>query len=399
MPIAPRDDFPVLAREIEGRRLVYLDSAATTLKPRPVIDAVVRFYEHHTANIHRGDHTLSQEASEAYEASRDLVARFLGASAREVAFTANTTEGLNLVAEGLGLRAGDNVVASVVDHHSNLLPWMSRCAVRLLGERPDGRLDLDRLASLIDDRTRLVALSHASNVTGAIHPIAGAIALAHQRGVPVSVDGAQSVPHLPVDVAQLGCDFLSFSAHKMLGPSGVGVLYVSEAMWDRLKPLKLGGGVVDHVREDGFSLKRVPHRFEAGTPNIEGVLGLGAAVRYLDRLGMEAVHEEGVAQSRKLRALTAALPGLRLLGPVDADDTLPIVTLAPTAPAVDAARLGMILSDTYKIMARSGTHCAHPYYARAGVKGALRLSAYVYNSDEDLEIAAGALGEIMKRLG
>lgn len=389
MSLVRAEDFPVLQRKIEGRRIIYLDSAATTLKPRAVIDAVMQFYERSTANIHRGDHTLSQEASEAYESSRDAVARFINAGGREIVFTANTTESLNLVGSGLGLAPGDNVVAGIADHHSNLLPWMSRCEVRLM--RDPGQLD-----SLIDAKTRLVALTHASNVTGTIHPIADAIAVAHRKGVPVCVDGAQSVPHLPVDVLSLGCDFLAFSGHKMLGPSGAGVLYVSEAMWERVKPLKLGGGTVDHVREDGFSLKRVPHRFEAGTPNIEGVLGLGAAVRYLDAIGMERLHEHGLAQAKKLRSLVGAIDGLKLLGPEG--ETLPIATLAPATPAVDAARLGMMLSDTYKIMARSGTHCAHPYYAQLGVRGALRLSAYVYNSDEDLEMAAAALREIMSRL-
>jgi cysteine desulfurase/selenocysteine lyase len=397
--LAPTGDFPLLAREIEGRRVIYLDSAATTLKPRAVIDAVVRFYEHSTANIHRGDHTLSQEASEAFESTRSTVARFLNANAREILFTANTTEGLNLVARGLGLKPGDNVVGCVQDHHSNLLPWMGNCELRLVGGSSDGRIDLSQLDSLIDDRTRLVALTHASNVTGVIHPVREAIAIARRRNVPTCVDAAQSVPHLPVDVGELGCDFLAFSGHKMLAPSGVGVLYVAEAQLERLAPLKLGGGVVDHVREDGFSLKRVPHRFEAGTPNIEGVLGLGAAVRYLDRLGMEAVRDEGTAQSRRLREKVAEIPGLELVGPVDARDTLPIVTVAPVRATVDAARLGMMLSDSYKIMARSGTHCAHPFYARAKVRGALRLSAFVYNSDEDLDLAASALREIMARIG
>jgi cysteine desulfurase/selenocysteine lyase len=396
--LAAPSDFPVLAREIEGRRVVYLDSAATTLKPRPVIDAVMQFYERSTANIHRGDHTLSQEASEAYESARSAVARFLNAGAREILFTANTTEGLNLVAQGLDLKPGDNVIAGVQDHHSNLLPWMSRCELRLLSGGSDGRPDMNQLESLIDGRTRLVALTHASNVTGAIHPVAEAIAIARRKNVPTCIDGAQSVPHLPIDVGELGCDFLAFSGHKMLAPSGVGVLYVREAMLERLRPLKLGGGVVDHVREDGFTLKRAPHRFEAGTPNIEGVIGLGAAIRYLDRLGMEAVRQEGDEQSRRLRALVAEIPGLRLLGPTDARDTLPLVNLAPTRASVDAARLGMMLSDSYKIMARSGTHCAHPFYARAGVTGALRLSAFVYNSDEDLQAAAFALREIMSRL-
>jgi cysteine desulfurase/selenocysteine lyase len=398
-PLAPRADFPLLARTIEDRRIVYLDSASTTLKPQAVIDAVLRFYTHFTANIHRGNHSLSQETSEAYEQTRDAVARFLNAGAREIVFTANTTESLNLVGEGLALAPGDNVVSTMIEHHSNLLPWMQRCETRIAPVDDQGRVNVEALERLVDARTRLVAVGHVSNVTGAIAPLARIIELAHARGVPVAVDAAQSVPHLPVDVLALGCDFLAFSAHKMLGPSGVGVLYVAEAMWDRLRPLKLGGGTVDHVRTDGFDLKRVPHRFEAGTPNIEGVLGLGAAVAYLERIGMNAVARHDAQLAESLHRRLADVPGIRVLGPRDPREKIAVASIVPTGK-IDVQLLGSTLSDSFKVMARAGTHCAHPYFGSEGMReGALRLSAYLYNDEQDLAEAARALGELMTRFG
>lgn len=397
--LVPPDDFPLLSRHIEGRRVIYLDSAATSLKPRCVIEAVTRFYSEETANVHRGAHTLGQEASERFEAARHAVARLVNATSREIVFTASATEAINLVAGGLDLASGDNVVVAIGDHHSNILPWMSRCEVRFAPEDGGGRIDLDRLASLVDGRTRLVSVGHVSNVTGAIQPVADVIAIAHARGVPVMLDGAQSVPHLPVDVLALGCDLLAFSGHKLLGPSGVGVLYISQAMAERVKSSKLGGGVPDHVRTDGFALKGLPHRLEAGTPNIEGVIGLGAAVEYLEALGMERVAAHGQDLARLLHARLAPLPGLELLGPAGPERTIGIASLAVRGGNLDVTTLGHVLSDTHKVMARSGTHCAHPYFESRGLHGALRLSTHVYTSRDDVEIAAAALAGIVESMG
>lgn len=392
-PLAPREDFPLLARTIEGKRIVYLDSAATTLKPRPVIDAVVEFYRNFCANVHRGDHTLSREASERLEQVRYQVARFINATSREIVFTANTTDGINLVAESLGLAPTDNVVVTILDHHSNILPWMGRCETRFLPEGPDGAVDLNKLPDLIDARTRLVAMGHVSNVTGAIQPVAEAIAIAHDRGVPVVIDAAQSAPHLPLDVLALGCDFLAFSSHKMLGPSGVGVLYVSEDAEERLSPRRLGGGTPDHVRTDGFSLRDVPYRLEPGTPNIEGILGFGAAIEYLKRIGTERIAAHDAALCRAMTRHLVDLPGVRAIGS-GAGDKIATVSLLPTDATLTATTLGHLLSDSYKIMARSGTHCAHPYFAAHGAGKALRLSTYVYTGEDDIELAASALAEI-----
>ena len=392
-PVATTD-FPVTGRRLDGRRVIYLDSAATTLKPTPVIDAVLRFYRESTSNVHRGQHALGQEASEAYEAARHAVADFIGASGRGIVFTANATAAINLVADGIGLAAGDNVVTSVFEHHSNLLPWMRRTEVRLAGATPDGALDIAALERLIDARTRLVAIGHASNVTGAVHDVAAVVAVARRRSVPVLVDGAQTVPHLPTDVRALGCDYLAFSGHKMLGPSGIGVLYASEDGMARLTPTWLGGGTVDHVRRADFSLKRAPYCFEAGTPNIEGAIGLAAAVEYLTAAGMDRVAAHGAELAAIMVRELGDVPGLAVLGP---GSRLPIVSLVPTVD-VRVEALAALLSDSAAIMARAGTHCAHPYLAERGVAGTLRLSGYVYTSRDDVAAAAHALRRIMERL-
>lgn len=394
-PLAPAEDFPQLSRAHEGQRIVYLDSAATSLKPQPVIDAVLSFYRDCCGNVHRGDHLLSREASARYEEARHIVARFINATAREVAFTSNTTDGLNLVAHGLGLESDCNVVVTVLEHHSNLLPWMSRCQVRFLPTSPDGVVDLERLPALLDSRTRMLAISHASNVTGALNPVADAIRIAHEHGVPVVVDAAQSVPHHAVDVLALDCDALAFSAHKMLGPSGVGVLYIKEELAARLRPFRLGGGTPDHVRSDGFELKDAPYRFEAGTPNIEGVLGLGAAIEYLERLGMARVAEHDAALTRALHERFSDIPGLVMLGPSQPELKVSIVSLAPTSSGITVASLAHVLSDSYKVMARAGTHCAHPFFESEGIGESLRLSPYLYNGSDDLDRAARALQEIL----
>lgn len=368
------------------------------MKPRQVVERVVRFYEHSCANIHRGNHTLSQEASQLFESARDAVAAFINATGREIVFTSNTTDSVHLVADGLGLEPGDNVVTSVLDHHSNLLPWLSRCEVRLLPEGDDGTVDMTHLAELVDERTRLVALSHASNVTGAVNQLEEGIELAHRRGALVLVDGAQAAPHVPVDVVSLGCDFYAFSGHKMLAPSGVGVLFIGERAWDRVGVAKVGGGTVLAVRRTGFDLKRVPYRFEAGTPNIEGVVGLGAAVEYLDRMDMAKVAAHDAELARVMHECFADLPGLRMLGPRDPRRKIAIASLAPTTKAFDVETLAMMLSDSHKVMARAGTHCAHPYFRERGLAGSLRLSAYVYTSAEEIRAAAAALRDVVRSL-
>lgn len=389
-------DFPQLARTVEGRRLVYLDSAATSLKPQAVIDAVCEFYRTSCGNVHRGDHLLSQEASARIEEVRYAVARLVNATSREIVFTSGTTAGLNLVADGLRLEAGDNVVTTLLDHHSNILPWMSRCEVRFLPLDPDGRMQLDALPKLIDARTKLVTLGHVSNVTGVIQPVREAIAIARARNVPTAIDAAQSVPHLAVDVMELGCDFLAFSGHKMLGPSGTGVLFVSDNIEDRMQPRYLGGGAPDHVRADGYKLKDVPHRLESGTPNIEGIFGLGAAIEYLQSVGYARIAEHDRELCAAMHRMFDQVPGVRMLGPASPSGKIAIASLVPVSERITVKTLGRVLSDSFGVMARSGTHCAHPFFAQYKGAGSLRLSPYIYNTTADLEVAARALTELLR---
>jgi cysteine desulfurase/selenocysteine lyase len=395
--LCPQQDFPLLERRtIEGRKINYLDSSATTLKPQVVIDAVTNFYTHSCGNIHRGDHTLSREASELFEDARHIAARFIGATSREVSFTSGTTDGLNRIAEGLELQSDENVIVSLLDHHSNILPWMGRCEVRFLPVGEDGCTDVSALADQIDSKTRLVSLGHVSNVTGAICDVAEAGRIARSKGVPLCIDGAQSVPHFPVDVLDLECDFLVFSGHKMCGPSGVGVLYIKEDLGPQFRIARLGGGTPDFVRVDGFDLKELPYRLEPGTPNIEGVIGLGAAMEYLENVGMENVEVHDRNLTELMYRLFDGREHFRMIGPRDPSKKIAIASLVPFRDAVTVASVGNYLSDSKKIMARSGTHCAHPYFDSIGVAGSLRLSTYVYSSEQDIVDASEALDQILR---
>lgn len=393
-----RADFPLLSRRIEGKAITYLDSAATSLKPRAVIDAIGRYYAEQSANVHRGKHTLSEEASEAFEDARQVIASFLGASAREVVLTSGTTEAVNLVALGLPLAPGDNVVTTLQDHHSTLVPWFERAEVRVCPVGHDGVVEPERLLSLVDERTRVVAVGHASNATGAVQDVESIVRGAKERGALVLLDGAQATPHLPVDVKQLGCDFYAFSGHKVLGPTGIGALYGTRDALDALRPAHLGGGMVDLVTATGWTPKPVPFRFEAGTPNIAGAIGLAAALRYLKRVGWERVVEHERALTRALVAGVADLPGTRLLGPEPGAERLPLASLVIESDRVAPDHVAMMLSDTHKVMARSGHHCCHPYFDGLGTTGALRLSAGFYNTVDEIEAATAALRELLARV-
>ncbi len=388
-------DFPQLQREIEGKKITYLDSAATTLKPLDVIDAIMGFYTRSCGNIHRGDHTLSREASDLYEEARHTVARFIGATSKEVVFTSGTSDGLNLVADGMNLRKEDNVIVSVLEHHSNILPWMGRCEVRFLPVNGDGCTDVEAIPSLVDSNTRLVSVGHISNVSGAICDVKRAVQLAHDAGVLCCIDAAQSVPHLPVDVLDLDCDFLAFSGHKLLGPSGVGALFVRESIADGFVTRRLGGGTPDHVRKDGFDLKEMPYRLEVGTPNIEGVIGMAAAIEYLEMIGMDRVAEHDAAMSRLVFDLFGKREQFYMLGPKDPEKKIAIASLVPRKDVVTVGSIGHFLSDSAKVMARSGTHCAHPFFDEVAAAGSIRLSPYVYSSSDDLYRASEALDQML----
>jgi len=398
-----RRDFPILARVVNGHPLAYLDSAASSQKPVQVIEAIQRYYETSHANVHRSIHTLGEEATEQYEAARDAVRAFIGARSREeIVFTRGTTEAINLVAQAVGrtLAPGDEIIVTEMEHHSNLIPWQMACrdhgavlrAVPVVGE---GYLDLDAYQSLLSPRTRVVAVAHVSNVLGTINPVARMAEQAHRVGAVVLVDGAQSVPHLPLDVASLGVDFFAFSGHKMLGPTGIGVLYGRREVLDRLEPAWGGGEMIKEVWIDHAQWNDLPWRFEPGTPPIAGAVGLHAAVEYLDKLGMSQVSAHEQALTAATMEALARIPGVTLYGPRN-----PEMKGAVVAFNVDGIHPhdGAALLDQRGIAVRAGHHCAQPLMKRLGVAGTLRASFSVYNVAEEVARLADAVARLRAEL-
>lgn len=386
-----RPDFPVLTRTVDGIPVVYLDSAATSLKPRSVTDAVVRYYTEVSANIHRGKHMLSEEASDAYERARQRVAEFVGARCDQVVFTAGTTAGINLLASGLGLGPDDTVLISADAHHSQQLPWRRRARAGFFPVAADGTVDLDAYAGLLRRRPAVVALTHCSNVTGRYAPVDVMARMASEQGALTVLDAAQSVPHRRVNMADLGVDALVFSAHKMMGPTGIGVLVLADRLSAALSPPATGGGTVDWVDQDNIVLRRPPHRFEAGTPHIAGAYGLHAALDYLDRLGLGelAAHDRSMGETLQRHAL--ARDYLTVIGPGPGDRGGIVSVAVRGCP--DLTELARILSDCYGVMCRSGHHCAQPFVDSRSSGQVLRLSAYAYTTDDDIKTAFGALDE------
>ncbi|MES9809743.1 aminotransferase class V-fold PLP-dependent enzyme [Streptomyces cinereoruber] len=394
-----RDDFPALRRKIDGEGISYLDNAATTLKPDSVIRAVTEYYETNGANIHRGKHRLSEEASDSYEASRVLIANHLGASANEVVLTRNTTEALNLVAQGLDLDPDAYVVGCMDAHHSQMLPWRRAGRLALTRVDADGRLDREHFRELLRGRPKVVALTHCSNVTGVVHPVAELIAeIRSATDAVVVLDAAQSLPHQRINVRELDVDFLAFSMHKMLGPTGVGVLFGRSRLLAGLRPLAVGGGMVDWVDLDGSVDRRTPYVFEAGTPAIASVIGSGAAVRYLEALDPGALHrhERDLAAALVGGALTS--PGVRLVGPAELTDRIGLVSLRLDVgvPTGDVARM---LSDSYGYMVRSGHMCSQPLVTGLAGGEILRVSAYLYNEVAEITGFYEALNELLSCIG
>jgi cysteine desulfurase/selenocysteine lyase len=389
---ALRKDFPILERTLDGGApLVYLDSGATTQKPLQVLDAERDFYLHHNAAVHRGAHQLAGEATEAYEQARHTVARFIGAAADEVVFTRNTTEGINLVAYALGnagrLGPGDRIVVTEMEHHANLVPWQqlaerTGASLDWFGLTDDGRLDLSRAGELLDERTKVLALGHQSNVLGTLNPVRELADRAHAFGTLVVVDGAQSVPHRPVDVTELGADFLAFSGHKMLGPNGVGVLWGRADLLAGLPPFLTGGSMIEIVEMDRTTFLPPPQRFEAGVPMTSQAVGLAAAVEYLERLGMAevAAHEE--ALTARALELLAEVPGVRIVGPTELADRGSAVSF--TVDGIHPHDVGQVL-DERGVAVRVGHHCARPIVKRYGIPATTRASFYVYNTPAEVD--------------
>jgi len=383
-----RKDFPILDQEVNGHPLVFLDSAASAQKPRQVIEALSRFYSKDYANIHRGVYQLSERATAAFEASRQKTARFLGADPREIVFVRGTTEAINLVAQTFGREGvgrGDEILITAMEHHSNIVPWQMLCEekgaiLRVAPIDDSGALMLEEFEKLVSPRTKLVAVAHVSNALGTVNPVDEITRIAHERGVPVLVDGAQAVPHDRVDVGALDCDFYAFSSHKVFGPSGVGVLYGRADLLEAMPPWQGGGEMIQSVTFEKSTWNAIPHKFEAGTPDIAGVVGLGAALDYVESLDRAAL----LAHERDLldygTAALEAIPGVRLIGTAPRKSSV----LSFVIDGIHPHDVGTIL-DQHGIAVRTGHHCAQPVMERFGVPATVRASLALYNTRSDLD--------------
>ncbi|ODS61888.1 MAG: cysteine sulfinate desulfinase [Arenimonas sp. SCN 70-307] len=396
-----RADFPVLTRQVHGKPLVYLDSANTSQKPQQVIAAVDAFYREHNANVSRAVHTLGTEATEAYEGARTRLARFLGVPGDELVLTSGTTFAINLVAYSWALprlQAGDAILLTRMEHHANIVPWQlvaqrTGASIKVVEITPEGALDLDDLRAKLTPEVKLLAFTHVSNVLGTVNPVAEICRLARQRGVPTLVDGSQALPHRAVDLKALGCDFYAFTGHKMLGPTGTGGLWARREHLREMPPFLGGGEMIKEVRFEGTVFNDPPHKFEAGTPNIAGVVGLGAAVDYLSAIGMAEVEAREQALLAIATERLSAIPGLRIYGTAPGKAAV-ISFLVEGAHAHDLATL----LDLEGIAVRSGHHCAHPLMAHFGVPATCRASLAFYNTHVEVEQLAAGIEKVRKLL-
>ncbi len=390
-----RRDFPLLQQRVHGKPLVYLDNAATTQKPQPVIDRISQYYAEENANVHRGVHWLSERATSAFEDARTVVGRFLNASeSREIVFVRGTTEAINLVAATFGRTSvgpGDEIVISAMEHHSNIVPWQILCEqqdarLRIIPLTDQGELDLDAYTTLLSDRTRLVSVVHVSNVLGTVNPIEEIVRLAHRRGVPVLVDGAQAVAHRAVDVQALGCDFYAFSGHKVFGPTGIGVLYGTSAMLESMPPYQSGGDMIRSVSFEKTVYSVPPHRFEAGTPDIAGAVGLATAIGYLTGIGFDRIASfERQLVEYAIDALSQ-VPGVRIFGA--AKERAGVISFV--VDGVHPHDVGTVL-DREGVAIRAGHHCCQPLMDRLGVPATARASLALYNNHDDIDALLAAL--------
>lgn len=397
---AIREDFPILHEKAHGQPLIYFDNAATSQKPKTVLDALRRYYEHNNANVHRGLHELSSRATEAYEGSRRRVADYLGAaSPDEIVFTRGTTESINLVAQAWGgkfLREGDVILLTEMEHHSNLVPWQllaERTGVRLrfVPVHDDGTLALEQLSSLLTREVKLFAFTHVSNSLGTINPVAHLCEKARAIGALTLVDAAQSVGHAPINVRELGCDFLAFSGHKMCGPTGIGALYARAEVLDAIPPWHGGGEMIVSVTLERSAFKKAPHRFEAGTPNIAGAIGLEAAIDYIEQIGRPAIFEHDTELAHYAMERLEELPGMRVLGPREERGALVGFVMKSVHPH-DLTTF----ADRYGLALRGGHHCNQPLMRRFGLPGTTRASFYFYNTKEEIDRMIEVLGDAVR---
>ena len=396
-----REDYPILQRQIEGRPLVYLDNAATSQTPRPVVEAIDQMYYHYKANVHRGVHTISQEATDLVEQTREKVRAYINAgSIEEVIFTRGTTEGINLVASSFGqmLENGDEIIVTVMEHHSNIVPWQligqrKRVTLRVVPIDESGQVDMQAYEDLFSDSTSFVALAHVSNVLGTVNPVKEMVAIAHRHGVPVLIDGAQAAPHVKVDVQDLDCDFYAFSSHKMYGPAGVGILYGKRYWLEKMPPYQGGGEMIGHVSFDRTTFADLPFKFEAGTPDFVDIAAFGTAIDYVQGIGLEniAAHEHEL--------LTAAVEGLRTIDGIRLFGTAPgksgVVSFL--VGEINSYDMGLLL-DKLGIAVRTGHHCAQPLMARYGVTGMVRASFAVYNTLDEVAAFVAATRRVAAML-
>jgi cysteine desulfurase/selenocysteine lyase len=404
-PSAPLDvqriraDFPILKREVNGRTLTYLDNAATSQKPSQVIQSLVDYYERYNSNVHRGVHTLSMEATEAYEDARGKVQRFINAPSPEsIIWTRNTSESLNLVAytwAEANVGAGDEIVTTAMEHHSDIVPWQQLAyrkgaTLKIIQETENGRLDMEQAAEFITERTKIVAATHMSNVLGTVNDVKALADAAHKVGAVMLVDGAQSVPHMSVDVQALDCDFMAFSAHKMLGPTGIGVLYGKPEILEAMPPWMYGGDMILEVTYEDASWNDLPYKFEAGTPNIADAIATGTAVDYLSALGMDRVWEHEQQLTGYALDKFDGLNGINVLGPREVDDRGAVVSFSHDS--VHSHDLGTAL-DQLGIAIRTGHHCAMPLIRSHGIVSAARASFYIYNTEAEVDILIDGLNE------
>ncbi len=398
--VSIRSDFPILNREVHGKPLVYLDNAASTQRPKQVIDAVSNLYQEHYANIHRGVHQLSQEASAQYEDARVAVRGFINAACvHEVVFTRGTTESINLVAQSFArpkLEKGDEILITHMEHHSNIVPWQIVCQqtgaeLKVVPISDAGELEMDRFHAMLSDKTRLVSVVHVSNALGTVNPVKQIIDAAHAKGIPVLVDGAQAIPHIPVDVQKLDADFYAFSGHKLYGPTGIGVLYGKEKLLNAMPPYQGGGDMILSVSFEKTEYNMLPFKFEAGTPNIAGAIGLGAAIDYVQKIGLGAIaaHEHGLLEYATSRL--HQIDGLHLIG--EADQKAGLISFV--LDAVHPHDIGTFL-DADGVAIRTGHHCAQPVMVRYGVPATARASFAMYNTFQEIDVLAEA---IVKTIG
>ena len=396
---ALRNDFPIFKKKINGKELVYLDNASTTQKPYSVIDSITDFYTNYNSNIHRAVYQLAEEATELYEQSREKIANFINVRPEEIVFTRNTTESINLIAHSWArsnLKKDDGIVITELEHHSNIVPWQILCQeigtrLEYVGIDENGFLDLEHMIKLISSKkVKLVSLSHMSNVLGTIVPIEGIIKVAHEHGIPVIVDGAQSVPHMPVNVKNMDCDFLVFSAHKMLGPTGVGVLYAKKEFLEKMRPFMGGGDMIKEVFKFHTNYNDVPYKFEAGTPNIADVVGFGAAIDYLEKIGMENIRKHEISLTDYALESILSLKYVTVYGPRDTKYRGGVMSF--NIADIHPHDLATIMND-HGIAIRSGHHCAQVLMQRLDVPATSRASFYIYNTKEEIDKFVNAIKE------